>query len=242
MTLKRKIEKLTAIGIMTALVAGVILTTPVFANEGVPSSITDLESSFEGFEDFLNDLVAEIDQNTLNIIQLLGNQTTNFQHLLDHHDLLDAEELEVDDIDSRLLTVEVAPTSVISFSSYNRNGLGVSNGDIFLGYERICGGVPDIQHCFFLVGRIIPLSGTLSDLMVKTDGFVNNDYNFTVYKNAVETSLSCIITSGGSTECSNTSSPITVQSGDIINVANNFISVAGDIDDRLVRVSISLNP
>lgn len=241
MTLKRKIEKLTAIGIITALFAGVVLTTPVFANQGVPSSITDLESSFEGFEDFLNVLTAEVDQNTLNIIQLLGNQTIINQHLIDHHDLLDAEELEIDNIDSRLLVVEATPTSVFSFSSFVQNGLATNIGDVFLGHNRICGGGSDTQHCFFLTQRLLPVSGTISDLMVKIDGSVTNDYKFTVYKNEVQTALSCTIVSGGSTQCSN-NSPITVQLGDTINLSNNFISVAGGLDDRLVHASISLNP
>ena len=86
------------------------------------------------------------------------------------------------------------------------------------------------------------MAGTISNIIVRIDGSTTNDYKFTVYKNGIQTSLTCTITASGSTECNDMINSFTVQAGDTINLANSFISVAGGSDDRLVQACISLNP
>lgn len=65
----------TTIAIM-ALVAVILTSSTVYANNGVPTSITDLESSFTGFEVFLTDLSNEVNTNMVSITNLQGNQTS----------------------------------------------------------------------------------------------------------------------------------------------------------------------
>ena len=58
------------IAILVIAVAATIASQTASANPGVPSSITDLEASFAGFETFLTDLTSEVDANTIDIIAI----------------------------------------------------------------------------------------------------------------------------------------------------------------------------
>lgn len=63
--------------ILLVLVTAIaITTTTIYANEGVPSSIADLDESFAGFEIFLTDLSNEVNINTNNITELNSQITT----------------------------------------------------------------------------------------------------------------------------------------------------------------------
>lgn len=64
----------TTIALM-ALVAVILTSSTVYANNGVPTSIVDLESEFSGFEAFLTDLSDEVNANMVDILNLQGNQT-----------------------------------------------------------------------------------------------------------------------------------------------------------------------
>ena len=225
---------------LTILVASTVITSTAFANQGVPQSISELDASFAGFEVFLNDLSQEINQNIADIANLQGNRTITNQHLVDHHSLVDVNTADISAVDSRLTAVEATPSSLLGFGSFTKNGLGINNDDVFLGFNNIC--FSSDTRCFFLSQRIIPMAGTISNIIVRIDGSTTNDYKFTVYKNGIQTSLTCTITASGSTECNDMINSFTVQAGDTINLANSFISVAGGSDDRLVQACISLNP
>ena len=99
-------------GIILAFVIGISISG-ANANPGVPSSVTDLETSFAGFEAFLTALTAEVDANTLAIINLQGditslegNLTIVEDHINDHHTEVAVLNAENDGIEARLTAIE----------------------------------------------------------------------------------------------------------------------------------------
>lgn len=99
-------------GIILAFVIGISISG-VYANPGVPSSVTDLESSFAGFEAFLTALTAEVDANTLAVFNLQGDITSIEgdltivgDHINDHHTEVAVLNAENDGIEARLVAIE----------------------------------------------------------------------------------------------------------------------------------------
>ncbi len=72
----------TTIAVM-ALIAVTLATSTVYANNGVPTSVTDLEIEFAGFETFLTDVSSEINLNMAAIADLQGNQTSHDTRITD---------------------------------------------------------------------------------------------------------------------------------------------------------------
>lgn len=93
------------LAISLAFVAGLSLTV-VNANPGLPSSVTDLESSFAGFETFLTDLTNEVDANTLAIANLQGNATIFQDHQDSHHSQFNVNDADISNMKSRLTALE----------------------------------------------------------------------------------------------------------------------------------------
>lgn len=73
-------RRYTILGIVLAFIIGLSLTT-AYGNQGVPSSISDLDDAFTGLEAFLTDVSNEVNQNMIDIISLQGNQTVIFSSL-----------------------------------------------------------------------------------------------------------------------------------------------------------------
>lgn len=66
--------RITTIALM-ALMVVILVGSTAYANNGVPSSITELETEFTGFETFLTDLSNEVNTNMVDIVNLQGNVT-----------------------------------------------------------------------------------------------------------------------------------------------------------------------
>lgn len=67
-----------------SILIGIMIIPAAMGNQGVPNSITQLESSFTGFEIFLIDISNEVNTNALNILHLQGNQTAIEDTALDN--------------------------------------------------------------------------------------------------------------------------------------------------------------
>ena len=89
----------TTIALM-ALIAVILTRSTVYANNGVPTSIVDLESEFTGFEVFLTDLSDEVNINMIDILNLQGNQTS--------------QQTEIDDLQNDITALQGNSTSLQS--------------------------------------------------------------------------------------------------------------------------------
>lgn len=91
--------------LVPVILVAILIPTSAFANNGVPTSVTDLEQSFSGFEIFLNDVSSEVNANMVDISTLFTNQS---QITTD----LDQAELDIVSLDSRIDLIEIDNVSL----------------------------------------------------------------------------------------------------------------------------------
>ena len=108
--------------ILSTIVA-ILMVPTAFGNNGVPSSITELNAEFVGFEDFLTDVSNEINTNMVSISDIQGNQTDILSDIM----ILN---INATDFDDRISLIESA--GYVSYTKTQQIDARFTDGENFM--------------------------------------------------------------------------------------------------------------
>lgn len=196
-------KNLTLFLIPLALVVGLSLTG-VYANQGVPQSITQLDANFTGFAEFLTDLSNEVNFNMANITSiktdisdLQGNATADETDIDTLQIDVDLAELDIANAKARLTALENKQfeTGVdLELSANIKSGITVREPTILFYGDSLCkinrspvfpsgslyiqfGNTTTIQHlddCILANGQLIDLKSGVDETFNQNDVLILN--------------------------------------------------------------------
>lgn len=241
----------------------IIAPTSVFANNGVPSSVTELEASFSGFETFLSDLSSEVNDNIANILSLNSTQTQLISDLSQAEtDIVSLNSLisqqttlinslnqtvidlsvTVSGYNARIISEETESTDVFGFSSAGRHGLAENpNVTAYVSTNKVCL-ESSLDICSAITSQLVTSSGTLKDMIISLDVIPVNGYTFTIYKNDSATSITCTISASTVKTCSDNTNTVSVVAGDTIMLVNDMTNSVQSIILVKLLAGVSVQP